>query len=87
MSAKPESIVSSKTLKNKTGAWRATMPVITEKCTGCGICVNFCPEMCIELADKKEAGKKTAKINYDYCKGCLICATECPFKAIINEKK
>lgn len=75
------------TIKNKTGSWRTFRPIVTEECTGCGICVDFCPENCILLIDRKEKTKfkKIANIDYDYCKGCLICANECPFKAI-NKK-
>jgi pyruvate ferredoxin oxidoreductase delta subunit len=87
--------------KNKTGSWRTFRPIITEKCIGCGICVQYCPEACIEIREAKEAktksgnprgmpsrtqaGKK-AVVDYDYCKGCLICVGECPHKAIESER-
>lgn len=65
-------------LKNKTGSWRNLKPkILQEKCDGCGICVEFCPEGCIAIKNGK------AEIGYDYCKGCGICAKECPVKAII----
>ncbi len=67
--------------KNKTGSWRTFKPVVTEKCVGCGTCVNFCPEGVIKIKNKK------AKIDYDYCKGCLICMNVCPFKAIEKVKE
>jgi pyruvate ferredoxin oxidoreductase delta subunit len=63
----------------KTGSWRTFKPVVTVKCIGCGTCVQFCPEGCIKIDNKK------AVIDYDYCKGCLICITECPVKAIKSE--
>jgi len=69
------------TKKNKTGKWRNFRPVVTDKCTGCGICVQFCPEGAIKIVNKK------AVIDYDYCKGCLICVNECPIKAITTEKE
>lgn len=78
--------VSSKDSRSrKTSGWRSFRPIFTDKCRGCGICVAYCPEGCIDLTEV--AGKKTkrAKVDYDYCKGCLLCATMCPFKAI--EKK
>jgi pyruvate ferredoxin oxidoreductase delta subunit len=73
------------TLKKKTGGWRSVRPVITDKCRGCGTCVQYCPEGCIEL--KQVAGRptKVAVIDYDYCKGCMLCASVCPLKGI--EKK
>ncbi len=67
----------------KTGLWRSSRPVITDKCTGCSICVPLCPEGCIKINPKT----KKAKIDYDYCKGCLICLIECPFKAIKKEEE
>ncbi|MEM2192662.1 MAG: 4Fe-4S binding protein [Candidatus Hadarchaeales archaeon] len=60
----------------ETGSWRSIRPVVDEsKCTGCGICWMFCPDIAISKG-------KPARINYRYCKGCGICARECPFKAI-----
>jgi pyruvate ferredoxin oxidoreductase delta subunit len=69
---------------NKTGSWRTFKPIVTDKCIACGICVQFCPEGCIEV--KQKDGKKKAVINYDYCKGCLICVGQCPSKAIQSER-
>ena len=65
------------TVQTETGSWRSLKPIIDEKkCTGCGICLLYCPDMAIN-------GKKPPKIDYKYCKGCGICANECPVKAII----
>lgn len=63
-------------LKRKTGSWRVVKPIVTDKCIGCGRCVDVCPEICISIVDKK------ACINYEYCKGCMLCASNCPIKAI-----
>ena len=63
----------------KTGNWRSFRPVVSDKCKGCGICAQFCPEGVIEVKNKK------ATIDYDYCKGCMICAKMCPFSAIEKE--
>ena len=72
---------------NKTGSWRTFRPTITERCTGCRICEEACPDACIEMATRKDNTKfkLIAKVDYDYCKGCLICKNECPFKAIDSE--
>lgn len=67
-------------IKNKTGGWRTFKPKVTDKCTGCGICVWYCPEGVIKTAEK--GGKIEIEIDYDYCKGCGICANECPKKCI-----
>jgi len=63
---------------NETGSWRNERPVVdTSKCTGCGICWKFCPDMSI-----KEDANGKASIDYVFCKGCGICTVECPVKAI-----
>ncbi len=70
---------------NKTGTWRNEKPIVdTDKCTGCGICWKYCPDMSI-LED--ENGK--AAIDYEFCKGCAICVEVCPVKAIsmVEEEK
>ena len=64
-------------LGNMTGSWRDVKPVLDhEKCTRCGLCWIYCPDLCISRENDYE-------INYDYCKGCGICAEECPTSAII----
>jgi pyruvate ferredoxin oxidoreductase delta subunit len=70
--------------ENKTGSWRTFDPVVTDKCTGCGICSWYCPEHCIKI--KNTGGRKKASIDLDYCKGCLICVNECPVKAVTVKK-
>jgi len=70
---------------NKTGSWRSAMPEITDKCAGCGICVEYCPEGCIAVQAVKN--RKKAAIDYNYCKGCMICASVCPIKAVIEKKE
>jgi len=63
---------------NETGSWRNERPVVDSlKCTGCGTCWKFCPDMSI-----KEDKNGKASIDYVFCKGCGICAVECPVKAI-----
>lgn len=70
------------TKRNKTGGWRVFMPVLDPtKCSGCGNCAQYCPEPCVEMADKKPV------IDYDYCKGCEICAAVCPRKAITMKQE
>lgn len=72
--------------ENKTGSWRTFRPKwLHDKCTGCGLCVAFCPEGCVEGGGKGK--ESTYKANLDYCKGCGICAEECPVKDIVMEEE
>ena len=66
----------------KTSGWRTFRPIFTDKCRGCGICVQHCPEGCIELHQAAGMKTKVARVDYDYCKGCLLCMELCPFKAV-----
>ncbi len=62
----------------KTGFWRSSVPKMDySKCTKCGMCFVYCPDMAI-----KERDDGYFEIDYDYCKGCGICARECKAGAI-----
>ena len=47
-----------------------------DKCTGCGICVTYCPVDAIEIRDGK------AYFDYEKCIGCADCITVCPERAL-----
>ena len=58
----------------RTGGWRSQRPSFdNSKCTKCGLCYIFCPDMAI---DQQADG--FYQPNLYYCKGCGICAHECP---------
>jgi len=85
--------MNTKATKNLTGNWRTFKPIVDlEKCTGCKICQNVCPDSCIKIKDlinpetNKKEKKPKAQINYNYCKGCGLCSKECPFNAITMVK-
>lgn len=41
-------------LVNETGSWRESRPVIHhEPCTGCGLCVTFCPDGAVKRVDDR----------------------------------
>jgi NAD-dependent dihydropyrimidine dehydrogenase PreA subunit len=54
--------------------------VIEEKCEGCGICLNACPQKTITLSAQKE--RKTAVIDPKNCIRCYCCHELCPHQAI-----
>jgi uncharacterized Fe-S center protein len=63
--------------KGKMRQHSATRPVISEKaCTGCGVCIEWCPQIAIAMHDKK------AKIDPSLCIGCGECLAVCRFDAV-----
>ena len=54
--------------------------VDSEKCTGCGICVDVCPVNAIEVNEQ-------AVVNDEACTGCAACVSECPNEAIVIAQK
>lgn len=54
--------------------------VVTDSCTGCEVCVDFCPVDCIDdvpLADSAGEMIATIRIREPECIGCQICAKVC----------
>lgn len=50
----------------------------TEKCIGCGLCVEMCPEGGV-LAMEDEISKV---VNIDRCSGCRSCEVNCEYGAV-----
>ena len=50
---------------------------ITEDCTGCGLCVEKCPQDCIEVGEPY-------KIIQEHCLHCGNCMEICPENAVIK---
>lgn len=56
------------------------MAVVDEdNCTGCQVCVPFCPVDCIEIVptEKYDIPIPPVQIRFDECIGCQICARVC----------
>ena len=55
-------------------------------CTGCEVCIAFCPVDCMYLADSPESlltgHAEIVVVDYDECIGCTICEKECPWDTI-----
>lgn len=51
-----------------------------EKCTGCGSCVDVCPNDAISLEDD------VARVREEDCTDCGECVEECPEGAITLEE-
>jgi electron transfer flavoprotein alpha subunit/NAD-dependent dihydropyrimidine dehydrogenase PreA subunit len=54
--------------------------IISEKCTGCRLCVKACPYNAIEVNDKKA-------VILDNCTSCGLCVSSCKFDAIAAENE
>lgn len=54
----------------------ATPEIAHSDCTGCGLCVKWCPEKAIYMSDKKAA------IDASKCVGCGECTVICRYDAI-----
>ncbi len=55
--------------------------IISEKCTGCTLCIKSCPFSAIQMINKK------AVIDLNKCNLCGACVPTCKFKAILLEKQ
>ena len=59
---------------------KAVAVVDSEKCTGCGTCVDVCPVNAIQVNEQ-------AVVNAETCTGCAACVLECPNEAIVLAQK
>ncbi|MBI3733563.1 MAG: 4Fe-4S binding protein [Chloroflexi bacterium] len=53
-------------------------------CTGCEVCVVFCPADCIYFVsgDENAGVGPVVEVAYDLCIGCTLCAQYCPWDTI-----
>src|SRR5713101_6753198 len=55
-----------------------------EGCTGCEVCLEFCPVDCIYViaGPEHDPHKKLVEIDLDVCIGCKLCVKYCPWETI-----
>lgn len=65
-----------------------------EKCKGCELCIDTCPEKVLTLSDKiNQKGYQYAVTVSEGCTGCANCALVCPegiikvYRKVIKKKK
>ncbi len=51
-------------------------------CTGCEVCIVFCPADCINWAPIGNGVNPVVEVDYDRCIGCTLCAQYCPWDTI-----
>ena len=58
--------------------------VETDGCTGCEVCIDFCPVDCIDIlpGPQHKMLNRLCIINEDVCIGCNLCAKCCPWETI-----
>ena len=63
----------------------ALVSKVTEKCDGCGYCVDLCPYNALRLEEYVQDGQKRKRNTSDniLCKGCGVCAATCPKGGIV----
>ena len=57
------------------------LDIATDRCKGCGLCVEACPKHVLELNESivNELGYHPAQLtNAAGCTSCVICARVCP---------
>ena len=62
-----------------------TIAIIDQNgCTGCEVCIDFCPVDCIEVAPGQEAPGllNLVEVDIDRCISCNLCAKHCPWETI-----
>ena len=70
--------------ESKVRSRRYHVSVITERCKGCGYCIEFCPRHLLSKSDEiNSRGYHLVSMDDENkCNGCNICGMVCPDFAI-----
>lgn len=66
------------------------LPVVSESCTGCGICVAVCPVEALGLVsanDPEKPNRKKARLDNRICLGCAVCVRTCKVGALSLKRR
>jgi heterodisulfide reductase subunit A len=58
---------------------------VTDRCDGCGLCLDVCPYHAITLEEFERDGRVFKKVRTDpiLCKGCGVCEATCPKRGVL----
>ncbi len=74
-----KNMISSESLKNIT---TQKITINSEKCLGCGACIDVCPFMVYEMKKDQKGKKKAIAVYGEDCFLCQSCQAQCPTEAI-----
>ena len=68
----------------KTKKFRGEVFINTDRCKGCGFCIEFCPPKVLASSEKYNSHgyHPPALVNETACTGCDLCGLYCPDFAI-----
>ena len=67
-----------------------TIIIDTERCKGCGLCIESCPKKILKLAEMKVNTKGypfAVQTEWENCTGCSACGIVCPDACITVYRK
>ena len=63
----------------------ALVSYVTDRCDGCGLCLDVCPYHAITIEEYEQDGRVQKRVKTDsiLCKGCGVCGATCPKGGIL----